>query len=322
MVSMKDIAKELNLSRCTVSNILNNKLENHSYKAETISMVREKADEMGYVSNTIARSLKTGSTRTLAIVVPHLSNPFYINIIQRVEKLTNEKDYSLIICTTEEKVEKEEHVLDMLTSRMVDGVLISPVSYVRSLKKKYAYKIVCFDRTVEGNKYPSVLFDNESAAYSMMQKLLKRGKHMPVFLNTARSDYTIKCRMSGYARAIQEADREVQPSHVFYDIYDKKQSYEVVSRLLLEKELEFDSIVLGTNFCIYGVLKALRENDADIPIAGFEDFNGSDVIAGDILKSIQPEEKMGEDAFHMLLECLAGQEPDNIILKTEDISAQ
>ena len=163
MVSMKDIANALNLSRCTVSDILNNKLEYRSYKPETIEMVRRKAQEMGYISNNIAKSLKTGSTRTLAIVVPHLSNPFYTNIIQKVEKLANSEDYSLIICTTEEKLEKENHVLNMLTSRMVDGILISPVSYESSLLNKYSYKIVCFDRSVKDGKYPAALFDNKMA---------------------------------------------------------------------------------------------------------------------------------------------------------------
>ena len=198
MVSMKDIAKALNLSRCTVSDILNNKLEGRSYKPETIETVRRTAQEMGYISNTIAKSLKTGSTKTLAIVVPHLSNPFYTNIIQKVEKLATGRDYSLIICTTEEKLEKEEHVLEMLMSRMVDGILISPVSYEESLRKKYSYKIVCFDRTVEGGKYPAALFDNKAAARELMRRVLERGCKRPLFLNTAKSDYTIHCRMDGY----------------------------------------------------------------------------------------------------------------------------
>ena len=114
MVSMKDIANALNLSRCTVSDILNNKLEHRSYKPETIEMVRMKAKEMGYVSNNIARSLKTGSTRTLAIVVPHLSNPFYTHIIQKVKKLANKEDYSLIICSTWSSLSNFSSVVQMI----------------------------------------------------------------------------------------------------------------------------------------------------------------------------------------------------------------
>ena len=81
MVSMKDIARELNLSRCTVSNILNNKLDRYSYRQETIDMVRAKAEEMGYVVNNLAQSLKTGFANMIALVIPDISSTFYIKII-------------------------------------------------------------------------------------------------------------------------------------------------------------------------------------------------------------------------------------------------
>lgn len=320
MVSMKDIAKALNLSRCTVSDILNNKLEGRSYKPETIETVRRTAQEMGYISNTIAKSLKTGSTKTLAIVVPHLSNPFYTNIIKKVEKLATGRDYSLIICTTEEKLEKEEHVLEMLMSRMVDGILISPVSYEESLRKKYSYKIVCFDRTVEGGKYPAALFDNKAAARELMRRVLERGCKRPLFLNTAKSDYTIHCRMDGYREVLNEAGISLDEELVYYDIYDQKQSYEMMSRILEQGEMRFDSVILGTNFCIYGVLRAFREKGkAFVPMAGFEDFDGSEIIEGDFIKAVQPEEKIGEEAFHILLQCLNDKKPQDVLLKTEGI---
>jgi len=320
MVSMKDIANALNLSRCTVSDILNNKLEYRSYKPETIEMVRMKAQEMGYISNNIAKSLKTGSTRTLAIVVPHLSNPFYINIIQKVEKLANSEDYSLIICTTEEKLEKENHVLNMLTSRMVDGILISPVSYEKSLQKKYSYKIVCFDRTIKGGKYPAALFDNKKAAEELMGRVLQRGCKRPLFLNTAESDYTIQCRMEGYRETLDKAGIALDMKSVYYAIYDQKQSYEIMCRILDEKKIRFDSIVLGTNFCIYGVLRALKEKKVKfVPIAGFEDFNGSEIMEGDFIRALQPEEKIGEEAFYILLEYLSGKKPQDVLLKTTGI---
>ena len=98
MVSMKDIANRLQISRCTVSNILNERFENKSYRKETIELVRATAKEMGYVSNNMARSLKTGSTGTIAIVVPDIANYFYIKIIKEVEQLANDAGYSLIIC--------------------------------------------------------------------------------------------------------------------------------------------------------------------------------------------------------------------------------
>ena len=129
MVSMKDIARELNLSRCTVSNILNNKLDQYSYRKETIELVRNKAEEMGYVVNNLAQSLKTGTAHMIALVIPDISSTFYIEIIRKIERLAYDSNYGLIVCVTEEQVDKERRILEMLKSRRVDGVIIACVSY-------------------------------------------------------------------------------------------------------------------------------------------------------------------------------------------------
>ena len=94
MVSMNDIAKKLNLSRTSVSNILNNKKAAQSYKPETIDLVKRTAKQMGYIPNNMAISLMRGTTMTLAIVVPDLSNTYYVNIIKEIEHLSSKKGYS------------------------------------------------------------------------------------------------------------------------------------------------------------------------------------------------------------------------------------
>ena len=83
MVSMKDIARELNLSRCTVSNILNNKLDQYSYRKETIELVRNKAEEMGYVVNNLAQSLKTGTAHMIALVIPDTVSYTHLDVYKR-----------------------------------------------------------------------------------------------------------------------------------------------------------------------------------------------------------------------------------------------
>ena len=165
MVSMKDIANKIGVSRCTVSNVLNNRLDGKSYRKETIELVRKTATEMGYISNSMARALKTGSSQTIAVVVPDIANTFYIKIIKEIERRANAMNYSLIICMAEEILEKENAVLRMLQSRCVDGVLISPVSFSESLQENYPYKIVCLDRTVAGDRFPCIKIDNYTAGY-------------------------------------------------------------------------------------------------------------------------------------------------------------
>ena len=321
MVSMKDIAERLNLSRTTVSNILNDKLENRSYKKETIERVIATAKDMGYIPNNIAKSLKTGTTKTIAIVVPDIANDFYVKIIKEVEHLANKFSHSLIICIAEEKIEKENKALKMLKSRMVDGVLIAPVSYRESLlEEEYPFKIVCFDRTVAGNRFPSVLIDNQNTAKKLTTKLLATPASDPIFLAGSRCDYTVACRLKGYKSALMENGIEYKPSNIIYDVYDDKTAYEKMSAFISKRGHAFDSVFLSTNYFVYGVLRALSDNGKiDIPIGGFENFKGSELVNTRVLKVEQPEKKIAGLAFEKLWKLLDDKEVNSSVLKTRII---
>lgn len=314
MVSMKDIANRLGISRCTVSNILNEKLEGRSYKKETIELVKKTAEEMGYVSNTIAQSLKTGSTKTIAIVVPDFANPFYINIVKEVESRANQEDFNLIVCMTEEKLEKEEKVLKMLQSRMVDGILISPVSYTDSLKQVENAHIVCFDRCVRDCKFPRVVANNEEATRCLTKKVLDRGVESPLFLVTSRDDYTIKYRVKGYKKALSENGCEIREERILYDVFNEEQAYDTLMNL--PDNITFDSVILSTNYVVYGVIRALKErNCLEIPMGGFDDFPGSGIVDNNMIIARMPEKEFGALGYKKLFELIKGKKTADTTVK-------
>lgn len=319
MVSMKDIAEKLNLSRTTVSNILNNNLKNRSYKKETIDKVRATAKEMGYVPNDIAKSLKTGTTKTIAIVVPDIANDFYVRIIKEIEDLTNKVNYSLIICITEESIEKENKALNILKSRMVDGILIAPVSYTESLlEEDYPFKIVCFDRLVTGNRFPFVSIDNKNIANELTTMLLETPAHNPLFLAGSKSDYTVSCRLKGYREALEERGIIYNPDNVIYDVYDDQIAFEKMNAFLANENNAFDSVFLSTNYFIYGVLESLSDHGkVNVPIGGFENFKGSKLVKTRVLKVEQPEKEIANLAFENLLKLLHNKKVSNSVLETK-----
>ncbi len=314
---MKDVAARLGLSRCTVSNILNNKMDGKSYRSETIDLVRRTAKEMGYVANNIAKSLKTGYTGTIAIVVPDLANPFYIKVIKEVERLANATDFSLIICIAEEKLEKEEQALTMLQSRRVDGVIISPVSYEASLVKKYPFPIVCFDRTVKNNPHPSVLIDNECGAEQLTTKLLRQSARAPLFIGQSKLDYTMVKRLAGYKKALAKKHIRFEREKVVYDVFDNATAYNSVLRLIEQAEADFDSILLSSNYYVYGVLQALAERKITVKsMGGFEHFNGEVLLGSDMVIVDQREADLGTAAFNALVRSLRGERPEDVEIKT------
>lgn len=314
MVSMKDIAKELNLSRCTISDILNNKTKEKSYKQETIDLVLNKAKEMGYVTNNIAKSLKTGSTRTVALIIPDISNSFYTHIIKEIECLAYDANYSLIICITEESLEKENEVLRMLSSRMVDGIMISAVSATHSLQDSYSFKVVCFDRTVKNKNYCSITIDNEVAAYNLGKELKNRGAKNPLFIATSPTDYTVQLRIQGFKKAMEENGNIWNEENILYNVYNSEDAFHKLIEVFKNSNLKFDSIALSTNYYIYGVLNALRElGHEEITVGGFESFGGSEFF-DNIICVHQPEKEIAAATFQSLLELLNQEKSSSKIL--------
>ncbi len=316
MVSMKDIAQELHLSRCTVSDILNHKTNKKSYKQETIDLVLNTAKEMGYVTNNIAKSLKTGRTRTIALVIPDISNSFYTHIIKEIECLAYAANYSLIICITEESAEKENEVLRMLSSRMVDGILISAVSATHSLQDEYPFQIVCFDRTVDNKNYCSVTINNENAALELGRHFIQAGARNPLFIATSPSDYTVRLRIQGFQKAMAEAGISWDEHRILYHVYDAATAYEKLTAIIQKGHTSFDAVALSTNYYIYGILKALRQHDLESTIlGGFESFNGSEFF-NNVICVHQPEKEIASIAFQSLLRLMKHEPSASKVLDT------
>lgn len=317
MISMKKIAEKLEISRCTVSNILNDTRYASSYKLETIEKVRQTARDMGYISNNIAKSLKTGNTRTIAIVVPDIANTFYIRIIKEVERLANAADYSLIICIVEESLEKENCALRMLQSRMVDGILISPTSFRASLQDQYEFKTVCFDRTVKGGKFPSIMIDNQQSAYDLTSKIIESGAKNLLFLSGSQSNNTISCRLKGFKRAMADAAINASQSKVIHGIFDDKTVYKKLEKMILDNDFHYDGVFLSTNFFIYGILEVLNKYNISIRgIGGFDEVSGLALVEQEIFVVDHNEKKIAFEAFNTLQDLILGKEVGNKIVST------
>lgn len=316
MVSMKDIARELNLSRCTVSNILNNKLDQYSYRKETIELVRKKSEEMGYVINSPAQSLKTGSVRMLALVIPDVANTFYIEIIKEVEKLAYEQDYGLIVCFTEEKVDKEKRILEMLKSRRIDGVLIAFVSYEESYIDEKVYKAVAFDRIIKKAKIPMVTINDKEVAYQLTCRIIKEGGKRPLFLGTSPKDYTIQERLKGFKQALQEYQLDFYPENIIYNLFNEIDAYEKIKRVREAQPDQFDSILSTNNDIIYGIMKVMGDDFKKIVYGGFYSYEGASFM-GERIINVMPPTNMAGEAFRLLVDRISNKETQSIVLETK-----
>jgi LacI family transcriptional regulator len=170
-----DVARLAGVSTATVSRALNGTGQVAESKRFAIDAAVER---LGYRPNTIARSLVTRSTQTIALLLPDITNPFYAELVTGIQQLTRERDYTMLLCTTDFDPEQEERYLRLLRAKHVDGALVDglvlpPERIARFVED--GFPIVCLDRDVDSRSVPLVQVDNRMGARLATEHLLALG---------------------------------------------------------------------------------------------------------------------------------------------------
>jgi ABC-type sugar transport system substrate-binding protein len=172
--TMRDVARLAEVSIATVSAVANGTSRVSPKRAER---VRKAMEALDYHADQIARSLKTGRTRVVGIILPDVTNPLYPEVIVGAEEIARVAGYSVILCNANEDREQEQQQLNILFSHRVDGVLIAcsdpSISFDRLMRRRFP--IVCFDRIPPGFQGDSAATDNFSGGYEATQHLISAG---------------------------------------------------------------------------------------------------------------------------------------------------
>src|SRR5690625_3590927 len=163
--TIQDVAKRAGVSKSTVSQFLNNRYE---YMAEETKLRIAKAvQELGYIPNYIAKSLKQKKTSTIGVIVANIIHSFSNEMIRAIEDVCEQNDVHMFVCNADDKPDKEKSYMDMLIAKQVDGLIIFPtggnIEYYHSLKKA-KFPIVFVDRKIDSCIYPTFMLDNKKAA--------------------------------------------------------------------------------------------------------------------------------------------------------------
>src|SRR5690606_28219805 len=149
--SLVDIARALNISPTTVSFILNNKAEEKRISKKLVKIVLDYVEEVGYRPNPLARSLRTGKTNTIGLMVEDITNPFFGHIARKIEEAAYKNGYKILYCSTDNNTEKTKDLITMFRERQVDGYIISPPPRVEKEIESLIQSnipVVLFDRTL------------------------------------------------------------------------------------------------------------------------------------------------------------------------------
>jgi LacI family transcriptional regulator len=206
-VTLKQIARELDVSISTVSKSLRNSLE---IGEETRLKVQAFAKFYHYKPNNIALSLKNRKTKTIGIIIPEIVHHFFSTVINGIEQIANENGYSVIICLSDDSFDKEVLNMEMLANGSIDGFIMS-LSKETQQKKDFHHiaevinqgmPVVMFDRVTNDIKCDKVIINDELAAFEAVQSLIDKGRKKIALVTTVDYVSVGKLRTDGYTRAL------------------------------------------------------------------------------------------------------------------------
>ena len=304
-LTIHDLADKLNLDASTVSRALNG---SKRVKKETREKILKLASDLGYSRNIVASNLRTGRGNTIGVVVPRIQRSFFSGVIDGIESTLNKEGYNLLICQSNEKLEKEIENISVLLDNRVDGIIIS----VSRETKKYDHlqaiidsniPLIQFDRVISDLPSDYVVNDNWQGTYDAVQHLAEQGCSRIVHLAGPISIGLYKERRRGYKDAIKHFGLEFDEDLIVRAITEKT-GFEAITTLL-GKGIGFDGIVSASDFSAIGAMKALKLNKIDIPndvaVVGFANEPLTEIILPPLTSLDQFKVEMGIEAANLVL---------------------
>jgi len=325
-VTIKDLARHLNISVATVSRAIRDMPE---IKAETRDAVLKLAKEWDYQPNLLATNLVKNRTKTIGVIVPDLAYHFFASVIKGIEEEAIARGYSLLLTQTSELYERELTNVQNLSRGQVEGFIVSisqettDFEHLKRLQRK-GIPLVFFDRDADEIDVPKVMVDNVGAAYEATKHLIENGSKRIAFLAGPSNVTVSNLRQSGYEKAIQDAGLNLDESLVVHGNYNLLQAIKLTNELF-ELENPPDGLVVVSDRLAVGAIAALRKKyiriPEDVAIVSFNDEPICTIVTPTLSSVAQPTFEMGKMAITLLINQIenpvSADKPEVIVFKTE-----
>jgi len=316
-VTINDIAKMADVSKATVSRVINNKPEGVS--SETRDRILKLVEEFKFQPSMIARGLVTKKTKTIGLIIPDITNPFFPQLVRGAEDYANKLGYNIFLSNSDKSVMKEEKYLKAFVEKSVDGVILtSNISATDShfkLLKENNIPCVLMDRPVEYEDYEAGVFlDNIKGAYIATKFLLDHGHEKIVLIDGPLSVATSVNRLEGYKKAHNEKEIQVNTDLIVEGDYLINSGFKLINKLIDEGNT-FTAVFAGNDMMAIGVIKALKSKNIRIPedveVIGFDNIEISEIIEPALSTISQPAYEMGVQGAKLLIKLIEGKKLKN-----------
>lgn len=318
MVTIRDVAKHAGVSTATVSRVLNDEPRvTPAYRQAVLDAVAE----LGYRRDRIARSLRARQSQILGLIISDIQNPFFTSVLRGVEDIAYERDYTVLLCNSDENPLKERLYLDIMISERVAGVIVTPARETNNYSQvvvKAGIPVVAVDRRMLDLKVDTVVVDSTEGAYRAVEHLLRLGHRRIAFIGGPPEVMTAQERKEGYLAALRQFGIPPDPALIRTTDYKLEGGYRATSEVL-ELDHPPTAIFAANNLTTLGALNCIHEKDLRIPgdvaIVGFDDMPWSTSLNPPLTAVAQPAYELGRTAASLLLQRI--KQPDREVVEVK-----
>lgn len=313
-LSIKDIAVAAGVSITTVSFIINGKARDKSISEAVIKKVEKIIAEKGYKPNQIARSLRTGNSNIIGLIIEDISNSFFSRIARLIEDKAYKKGYKIIYSSTENNVEKAKDLINMFKSRKVDAYIISPI---KGLEEDIQHLIadnkpvILFDRNLPDLDTNYVGADHFKATYQSVESFIKQGKKKISLVTTDIDVQQITERLAGYEKALADHGMVYNENLVLKVHFNQEEKETMAQMEKLFHSKEIDAVLFATNYLAISGLKVLKKMGKqvgnDFSVIAYDDHEVFELHTPGISAVQQPLEEIAETVIQLILSQLSSK---------------
>ena len=318
--SISDVARESGVSIFTVSAVVNNKSHVGKNLRERVENAIRK---LNYRPNLIARSLIKQKTQTIGMVVTDIANPFFPMVVRGAEDAAQRHGYNLLLCNSDDILEKEEKALELLLSKRVDGILLTKAAgdlrpSLRQMIKEVNVPFVLVMRTFPSLTKDAVINDDYQGAYEAVRHLARAGRRRIGLISGPMKISNAKERWRGFRDALEAEKLPYDPQLVVEGDYRIESGFRAGHAMLSHRP---DGIYVANHLMTIGLLKAADEIGLmcpeDFGLVSFDDYPWLGVFRPRLTTVELPKHQLGSEAAELLIQRIAGDHSSPILRKLQ-----
>ncbi|WP_176223934.1 LacI family DNA-binding transcriptional regulator [Thalassobacillus devorans] len=320
MVTIRDVSKLSGCSVATVSRVIN---KSGYVSADAKQAIQKAIKELNYKPNTIARSLSGKKTYTVGLIIPDIMNPFFPEIARAIEDVASEIGYTVLLCNTDDNLQKEKNYIDVLQTKQVDGIIIA--SYTideQQILNLYQdrFPVVVLDRIFHSSNIPAIVSKNREGSYIAVKHLIDQGCKKIAHIAGPFEVYASRERFVGFEEACKKNTCYLPSLISYQNGFHVSHGFDGMNELL-DKDSEIDGVFAGNDLMALGALKALNKRGISVPkdikLVGFDNTSLSAMTIPSITTIKQPIYEIGKRAMNTLLSIIDGKKVEKYVTELD-----